>query len=274
MSTELPKHLQVAAIQLCSGQDQAANLATAASLIEQAAGKGCELILLPENFSFMGGSDTDKIAVAESQEESAVIAFLAGQARKHRIAIIGGTVPLKSEGGQKVRNSCPVFSPRGELIACYDKMHLFDVSLPDEQYRESDTVEAGAIPEAVAFDAWKVGLSICYDLRFPELYRHYSSIGCNIMTVPAAFTVPTGRAHWETLLRARAIENQTFVMAAGQCGTHPGGRKTWGHSMIVDPWGEVMAMLNNEEGLITAELSLSNLHKIREALPALKHRRI
>lgn len=268
------KSIRAACLQLCSGQDQDANLTTASALIERAAQKGCELILLPENFSFMGSGDADKIAVAEPQESSSILAFLAEEARKHQITIVGGTVPLKTEYGKKIRNSCPVFSPSGELIACYDKMHLFDITLPDEQYRESDTVEAGAIPETAGFSKWKVGLSVCYDLRFPELYRHYSSIGCNILTVPAAFTVPTGRAHWETLLRARAIENQAYVLAAGQCGTHPGGRKTWGHSMMIDPWGEVMTALGDEEGLIVAELSLNTLHKIREALPALKHRRI
>lgn len=266
--------MRVACLQLRSGRDQHANLAYVATLMEKAAEQKCNLLLLPENFSCMGISDTEKIAVAEAQKSSSILLFLADQARKHKTVIIGGSVPLKISGGNKIRNSCPVFSPTGELIACYDKMHLFDVNLPDEQYRESDTVEAGSQPETASFGHWKIGLSICYDLRFPELYRHYSSMGCNILTVPAAFTCPTGEAHWETLLRARAIENQAYLLAAGQCGTHPGGRKTWGHSMIISPWGEVLAALNDEEGIITAELSLNNLDKIRQALPALNHRRM
>ena len=274
MSSEPPECLRAAVIQLCSNQDQDGNLARTASLIGKAADQECGLILLPENFSYMGSRDADKSAVAEKQDHSSVLAFLAEQAHRHQLTIVGGTVPLKSGNSKKIRNSCPVFSANGDLIACYDKMHLFDVDLDSEKYCESATVEAGGIPETASFNGWKIGLSVCYDLRFPELYRHYSSIGCNILTIPAAFTLPTGKAHWEVLLRARAIENQTYLLAAGQCSTHPGGRKTWGHSMIVDPWGDVLATLSDEEGIITAELSLNNLSKIREALPALKHRRI
>jgi len=270
----MPESIRAACIQLNSGDRQDDNLERTAQLIARAASQGCSLLLLPENFSFMGGKERDKLAIAENRDDSSTIRFLANQAKEHGINIVGGTLPLQTGDVGKVRNSCPVLSDTGELIACYDKMHLFDVSLPDESYRESDTVEAGATPESVDIGDWKAGLSVCYDLRFPELYRHYSSIGCNILTVPAAFTVPTGRAHWETLLRARAIENQAYVLAAGQCGTHPGGRKTWGHSMIIDPWGDVVATLSDEEGIITAELSLGSLSRIREALPALNHRRL
>ncbi|MDT8375927.1 MAG: carbon-nitrogen hydrolase family protein [Mariprofundaceae bacterium] len=274
MSSDCSECIHAAAIQLCSNRDQESNLARAAALIEKAAEKKCSLIVLPENFSFMGANEREKFDVAESRENSSVLAFLSAQARQHRAVIVGGTLPLKAGNTEKVRNSCPVFSANGELIALYDKMHLFDVDLESERHCESATVEAGEAPETAGFDGWKIGLSICYDLRFPELYRHYSSIGCNILTIPAAFTVPTGEAHWEILLRARAIENQAYVLAAGQSGTHPGGRKTWGHSMIVDPWGEVLATLHDEEGIITAELSLNKLGKIRQALPVLNHRRI
>ncbi|MFC1568003.1 carbon-nitrogen hydrolase family protein [Pseudomonadota bacterium] len=274
MSSGLSECFRVAVIQLCSNQDQDSNLARTASLIEQAADRKCSLILLPENFSYMGSCDADKSAVAEKQDHSSVLAFLAGQARKHQLAIVGGTVPLKSDNTEKIRNSCPAFSANGELIALYDKIHLFDVDLDSEQYCESASVEAGETPETASLDGWKVGLSICYDLRFPELYRHYSKDGCNLLAVPSAFTVPTGEAHWEVLLRARAIENQSYVIAAGQSGVHPGNRKTWGHSMIIDPWGEILASQDDGEGVITAELSLNKVKKIRQALPALSHRRI
>ncbi len=222
----------------------------------------------------MGADESEKLSVAEEKNSSSILAYLSNQARKHGIIIIGGTVPLKGSSNGKIRNSCPVFSAEGELIALYDKMHLFDADLNGKEYYESATVEAGAAPESASIDGWKIGLSICYDLRFPELYRHYSSIGCNMLTIPAAFTVPTGKAHWEVLLRARAIENQAYVIAAGQSGMHPGDRKTWGHSMIIDPWGDILATLGDEEGIITAELSHSKVKKIRAALPALKHRRV
>ncbi len=274
MSSGPSECLRAGAIQLCSNRDQDDNLARAASLIEKAAEQNCSLILLPENFSYMGDCDADRSAVAEKQNRSSVLTFLAEQARRHQITIVGGTVPLKSDNSKKIRNSCPVFSADGELIALYDKIHLFDADLNGEQYYESATVKAGKIPATASIDGWKIGLSVCYDLRFPELYRHYSSIGCNILTVPAAFTRPTGKAHWEVLLRARAIENQVYVIAAAESGAHHGGRKTWGHSMIIDPWGDVLATLGDEEGIITAELSYNKVKKIRAALPALKHRRV
>jgi len=270
----MSESIRAACIQLNSGDRQNDNLERTAQLIGRAVSQGCSLLLLPENFSFMGGKERDKLAIAENRDDSSTIRFLADQAKEHGVTIVGGTLPLQTGDAGRVRNSCPVLSDSGELVACYDKMHLFDVSLPDESYRESDTVEAGATPESVDIGDWKMGLSVCYDLRFPELYRHYSSIGCNILTVPAAFTVPTGRAHWEILLRARAIENQCYVLAAGQCGTHPGGRRTWGHSMIIDPWGEVIATAIGDEEIVAAELSLVELTRVRHALPALTHRRM
>jgi len=261
-------------IQLTAGDDLQANLDRASHLIDNAAKTGSKLLLLPENFSFMGATEEAKLAVAEPQESSSVLAFLSEKARLHNIAIIGGSLLLKQTGEKKARNCSPVFSAQGELLAYYDKIHLFDAALPNEKYRESDMIEPGLQPKMVELDSWKLGLSICYDLRFPELYRHYSAHGCNIITVPSAFTIPTGKAHWETLLRARAIENECYVLAAGQCGNHPGARKTWGHSMIISPWGEVLSSLDEGEGVITAELSLEKLKGVREALPALNHRRL
>jgi len=261
-------------IQLTAGDDLQSNLNHAASLIGEAATTGSQLVLLPENFSFMGATEEAKLDVAEPQESSSVLAFLSEQARLHKIAIIGGSVLLKYTGNNRIRNCCPVFSAQGKLLAYYDKIHLFDAVLPNEKYSESNMVEPGSQPKMVELDDWKLGLSICYDLRFPELYRHYSAHGCNIITVPSAFTVSTGKAHWETLLRARAIENECYLLAAGQRGNHPGGRKTWGHSLIISPWGEVLASLEEGEGIITAELSLKKLKSVREALPVLNHRRL
>lgn len=261
-------------IQLNAGDNLQANLDRTASLIDEAAKTGSKLVLLPENFSFMGATEEAKLVVAEPQESSSILTFLSEQARTHNMAIIGGSILLQYVGNNRVRNCSPVFSAEGELLACYDKIHLFDATLPHETYSESNTVESGSQPKMVELGDWKLGLSICYDLRFPELYRHYSAHGCNILSVPAAFTVPTGKAHWETLLRARAIENQCYVLAAGQYGTHPGGRKTWGHSMIISPWGEVISSLDEGEGMITAELSLKKLNEVRAVLPALNHRRL
>ncbi len=266
--------MKAAAIQLCSRSDRKTNLKQTGELLTKAAANGCNFTLLPENFSFMGEDENEKLAMAEDPSHSEVLSFLSEQAQAHQMLIVGGTVPLQSSEKNKVRNACPVFSPMGKLLTIYDKIHLFDVDLGTEMHCESATVEAGEMPESASVNGWKIGLSICYDLRFPELYRHYSSIGCNILTIPAAFTVPTGRAHWEVLLRARAIENQAYVIAAGQSGADPGGRKTWGHSMIIDPWGDILATLGDEEGIITAELSLNKVKEIREALPALEHRRI
>jgi len=274
MSVGSQESCRAGCIQLASGNDRQTNLELAATLIDEAAGEGCDIVLLPENFSFMGANDNEKLAVAEEQDSSLTLRFLSQQAATHRMTIIGGTLPLKAASTGKVRNSCPLFSPNGEMLACYDKIHLFDVTLPDEQYRESDSVAAGAEPVSVDSGDWKIGLSVCYDLRFPELYRHYSSIGCTLLSVPAAFTVPTGKSHWQTLLKARAIENQCYLLAAGQCGSHPGGRKTWGHSMIIDAWGETLAEAENETGIIVADLSLNKLAEIRQAMPVLSHRRM
>jgi nitrilase len=259
---------------MCSSDDVEENLTIAERLLNNAAGQGAGLAVLPENFAFMSEDDADKKNVAQPEGDSEMLAFLSGQARAHDMAIIGGTVVLLSEEPPGMRNACPVFGPGGDLLGMYDKIHLFEIDLPEESYREADMIVPGESVEPVDVAGWRVGLSICYDLRFPELYRRYSELGCQALAVPAAFTVPTGRAHWEVLLRARAIENQCYVLAAAQCGMHPGGRRTWGHSMIVDPWGEVLAACKGEEAMVVAEISMHRIDDVCRMLPALKHRRL
>jgi len=273
--------MRVACIQLCSGTDRAANLETAARLLGKAAGEGAELALLPENFAFMGGSDAEKRNIAEDENGSATLRFLSEQAATRRMAIVGGTLLLNSPDGRRngnkqgrMRNTCPVFDNTGKLLAAYDKIHLFDMDYEGESCCESAMIEAGSRPVATPIGAFRAGLSICYDLRFPELYRAYAADRCDLLCNVAAFTAVTGRAHWRTLLRARAIENQSYVLAAAQWGEHPDGRRTWGHSMIIDPWGETLAELADGEGMIIADLSKARLQQLRSALPALQHRRL
>lgn len=268
------QRLRVACVQMCSGDDRLHNLATAERLFEAAASEGVRLAVLPENFSFMSSSDEARYAAAEYPEESWVLGFLSEQAECHRMHVIGGSVLLKQRDSDLLRNACPVFAPDGKLMDIYDKMHLFDVDLGSERYQESATILAGQAPTTVPIGSWKAGLSICYDLRFPELYRRYSETGCQVLSVPSAFTVSTGKAHWETLLRARAIENQAYVLAPAQAGEHPGGRHTWGHSMIVDPWGKVLGCREEGEGLVMAELTLARVEEVRGMVPALRHRRL
>jgi len=270
--------MRVACLQICSGDDISSNLETVASLLDQAAGQGVRLAVLPENFAFMHPDKARKHQAAKHEIPERVLRFLSDRAARHQMYLVGGSVLL--EGGHgKLRNTSPVYGPDGTCVGAYDKVHLFDVDLPGESYHESEQVAAGLGPLSVAVDDWRLGLSICYDLRFPELYRHYAAKGCEILTIPSAFTVLTGEAHWETLLRARAIENQAFVLAPAQVGTHPGGRKTWGRSLIVDPWGEVLAegpsiKGSSEPFLLTADLDAARLAVIRNELPALRHRRL
>ncbi|MDX8391084.1 MAG: carbon-nitrogen hydrolase family protein [Mariprofundaceae bacterium] len=254
-----------------SGDQKAANLLRAGELLAEAAEQGAKLALLPENFAFMGVDDAARRAAAEDENSSHTFAFLAEKAQRLGMFIVGGSVALRDRDSGKLRNHCPVFAPDGSCIGGYDKLHLFDVDVGDESYRESVLFQPGEKPKKIKVGDSLIGLSICYDIRFPELYRHYSAAGCTILTVPSAFTMATGKAHWETLLRARAIENQCYVLAAGQCGTHPDGRRTWGHSMIVDPWGEVIASAGEDEAVIVADFSLNHLTTIRHQLPALKH---
>ena len=264
--------LLVAVVQMVSGADQQENLRHAELLIKQACLAGAKLVLLPENFSFMGLRDTDKLALMEEPGQGPVQGWVAEQAARHGIWLLGGSVPLRAEDG-RCYASLLVYDDKGGLRARYDKMHLFDVQVAEgESYRESGTIAPGSTPRLVESPWGGIGLSICYDLRFSELYRRYA--GASILVVPSAFTVPTGRAHWETLLRTRAIENQAFVLAADQGGEHANGRSTWGHSMIIDPWGQILAQQEAGEGVVLAELDLRQLAQVRERLPALQHRRL
>jgi nitrilase len=267
----------VAAIQLSSVADRDANLATAGRLLRQAAQAGAVLAALPENFSFMGARERDKLAVAEADGQGPIQQFLAATARELKLWIVAGTVPLAVPGDPgKVWAACLVYDEQGRRAARYDKIHLFDVEVPGgERYHESNTIARGA-PEAVVVDtpAGRLGLSVCYDLRFPELYRALAARGAELLCVPAAFTARTGQAHWEALLRARAIENQCYLLAPGQHGTHAGGRATWGHSLVVDPWGEVLAQQAEGDGVVLAPVSRARLAQVRTSFPALAHRRL
>jgi len=265
--------MRVACIQMCSGADRDVNLVTAADLLTQASQQGAELALLPENFSFMGGSEAEKKQLAEDQSDSATLHFLSEQAVLHQMSIIGGSLLLRGRNG-RLRNTCPVFDASGRQLAAYDKIHLFDMDYQGEVYRESSLIEAGERPTVIQAGGFSFGLSICYDLRFPELYRAYANDGCDVLCNVAAFTATTGRAHWQTLLKARAIENQAYMLAAAQCGTHPDGRETWGHSMIIDPWGEVQSKLSKGEGVVVSELSKERVSFVRHSLPSLQHQRI
>ena len=269
--------MKIAALQMVSGTEVEANLAAARRLIAQAAAEGARLVALPEYFCFMGHADTDKLAVAEAAGRGPIQRMLAEAAREHGVWVIGGTLPLQSPDPQRVLNSCCVFAPDGSLAARYDKIHLFrferEAAGARESYDEGRAILAGATPTACQAAGLRVGLSVCYDLRFPELYRALMTPPCDLLSVPSAFTYTTGQAHWELLLRARAIENQCYVIAPAQGGRHENGRRTWGHSMIVDPWGEVLAVRPEGEGVVLAELDSARIAEVRSQLPALTHRR-
>lgn len=268
--------LRVAAIQMSSGDDVPANLALAESLLAEAAAEACALAVLPENFALMPRRGRDKALHAEPAGQGPIQEFLADAARRHRLWIVGGSLPLESADPDRVYGASVVIDAQGETRAIYRKIHLFDVDLGGarESYRESHSMLAGDEPVIVETPAGKLGLSICYDLRFPELFRHYVSSGATLFTVPAAFTAVTGKAHWRTLLAARAIENLAYVIAPGQWGTHPDGRKTWGHSMIVDPWGTVLDELPDGNGIVTADLDTTQVTRLRNEFPALDNRRM
>lgn len=264
----------VAAVQMTSGPDVNANLESAAGLLEQAAREGARVALLPENFAFMGLHDVDKRAVAERNGEGPIQEFLSRRARELKLWIVAGTIPISDIAGERVAAACLVYDHAGQRVARYDKIHLFDVDIPgrNEKYRESANIVPGSRPVLVPTPAGLLGMSVCYDLRFPELYRPLSAAGAQWFTVPSAFTVPTGRAHWETLLRARAIENLSFVVAAGQWGRHANGRETYGDSIIIDYWGAVLARLSAGEGVVVATLDLAAQQLARRDFPALSHR--
>jgi predicted amidohydrolase len=264
----------VAAVQMTSGPDVSANLDAASGLLEQAAHEGARVVLLPENFSFMGVHNADKRAVAERDGHGPVQQFLSRRARELGLWIVAGTTPISEVPGERVAAACLVYDDAGQRVARYDKIHLFDVDIPgrDEKYRESAHIAPGARSVLVPTPAGLLGLSVCYDMRFPELYRPMSAAGAQWFTVPSAFTVPTGRAHWESLLRARAIENLSFVVAAAQWGLHASGRETYGDSLIIDYWGTVLARLSGGQGVIVAKLDLTAQQTARQDFPALSHR--
>ena len=267
--------MKIAAIQTVSGVDVESNLASARTLLQQAAQQGAELAVLPEYFCLMGQRDTDKLAVREAFGQGAMQDFLADTARSLKMWIVGGTLPLAAQSDAHVRNTSLAYSPEGECVARYDKIHLFRYDNGREQYDESRVIEAGEAPRTFTLPsrdghAWRVGLSVCYDLRFPELYR---ALDADLLLVPSAFTYTTGQAHWELLLRARAVENLAFVAAPAQGGRHDNGRRTWGHSMVVDPWGAVLAQREEEgAGVVLADLDAQRLAQVRRQLPALDHR--
>ncbi|MEG1114685.1 MAG: carbon-nitrogen hydrolase family protein [Janthinobacterium sp.] len=260
----------VAAVQMISSPSVEDNLATARRLVAQAAASGAQLVVLPEYWAIMGQQETDKLAHAEQPGSGPIQDGMAQMARQHGIWLIGGTLPLISGEEGKVLNTTLVYDPQGEPAGRYDKIHLFGFTRGTESYNESRTIVPGAQVRSIETPFGRVGLSICYDLRFPELYRAMGD--CALIVVPAAFTHTTGSAHWEVLLRARAIENQCYVLASAQGGLHPNGRRTWGHSMLIDPWGEVIAVLPEGEGVVSGEIDLLFLAGVRESLPALAHR--
>jgi len=261
---------RVAAIQVVAGPVVEQNLAIAEELVGDAVDQGARLVALPEWFCFVGASDRDKLALRERDGDGEIQSALARLAAKFRVWLIGGTLPIATTDPGKVRNSCLVFDETGLRVARYDKIHLFGLDLETEKFQESDTIEPGASPVAVDSPFGRIGLSICYDVRFPELYRALGPV--DIISVPSAFTVPTGEAHWETLLRARAIENLAWVIAPAQGGRHKGGRVTYGHSVIVDPWGKVAACLPEGPGVVVADIDPNYQKMVRAALPALEHR--
>jgi nitrilase len=264
----------VAAVQMTSSNERDANLATAARLLTEAASAGARVAVLPENFSIMAKRDAERRAVAEADGDGPVQTFLANTARSLGLWIVGGTTPLLLPDEPRLATACLVYNDAGERVARYDKIHLFDVDVPgkSESYRESAHFAPGRAPVVVDTPAGKLGLSVCYDMRFPELYRALAAAGAEWFTMPSAFTVPTGRAHWEILLRARAIENLCHVVAAAQWGMHANGRGTWGHSMIIDHWGQVLAQQDGGEGVIAASIDLEAQRAARRSFPALDHR--
>ena len=266
----------VACIQMASGPNVGANLLEAERLIGMAVDKGAKLIVLPENFALMGKEESDKVAVRESDDGGPIQDFLSQQAVKQGIWLVGGTVPMVAKADNKIRAACLLYNDQGKQAARYDKIHLFDVALvdSDERYAESEAIESGDQAVVVETPFGKLGLAVCYDLRFPELFRTMLDQGMDLIAMPSAFTAITGKAHWSILVRARAIENLCYVLAAGQGGYHVNGRETYGHSMIVDPWGQVMNELANGSGLVCADIDLERLKNIRRTFPALEHRNI
>jgi len=267
---------KIAAIQMASGPNLSANLIEAGRLISMAVDAGAKLVILPENFALMGMTEQDKVKVRETDGQGEIQDFLADTAAKHGIWLVGGTIPIAAEAETKVRGACLLFDDSGKRVARYDKIHLFDVNLPEtgENYNESETIENGSSTVVVDTPFGRLGLAVCYDLRFPELFRKMADEGVQIIALPSAFTAITGKAHWEVLVRARAIENMCYVAASAQGGYHVSGRETYGDSMIVNPWGVVIDRLAHGSGYVIANVDLDYLQSVRRNFPVLEHRKM
>ncbi|MEJ2612252.1 MAG: carbon-nitrogen hydrolase family protein [Candidatus Thiodiazotropha sp.] len=270
------KKNQVAAIQMASSPNVSANLLEAERLINEASESGAGLVVLPENFAFKGEHDQEMLTLCEEPHDGPLQSFLSQMAKRYGVWLVGGTIPLRAQKGGKVRATCLVLDDQGKQVARYDKIHLFDVHLveTDERYVESSTIESGSKPVVVDTPFGRLGLAVCYDLRFPELFRILLDEGAEIFAVPSSFTAMTGKAHWETLVRARAIENLAFVVAAAQGGYHVSGRETHGHSMIVDPWGTVLSQVPRGTGFVCVELDRGYQKTIRRTFPTIEHRQL
>ena len=263
--------LRVASVQLNASESKAENIERAGRLVARAAATGVDLVVLPEKWNGIGPPDFMR-ANAESLEGGETIDAMSGWARDHKITLVGGSIAERREGREKLSNTCVVFDSEGEIAAVYRKIHMFDVEVGGQVYRESEAEEPGESAISCDLEGWKVGLTVCYDLRFPELYRILAVEGAEVITVPSAFTLFTGKDHWELLLRARAVENQCYVVAADQWGTHGDGKASFGRSMIIDPWGVVLAQAPDEDGVIAAELDRARVKQVRRALPSLANR--
>ena len=268
--------MKVAAVQLNSQTDPQQNIQCAGELLAQAASEGAQLAVLPENFSYLGALDADRLVAAEAPDTGLAQEFLREQARRHSMWIVGGTVPIRTTHAGRVYSRSLLAGPDGAIHARYDKLHLFDVDIPEnvaESYRESDTTLPGQGPVIAETDIGRIGMTVCYDLRFPALFHRLSVLGMDVLVVPAAFTVPTGRVHWHALLQTRAFESLCYVIAAGQWGEHANGRLTWGHSGVFSPWGECLGMLEEGIGVVTADVDFARQRELRQDFPVLAHRR-
>ena len=264
---------KVAAIQMASAPQRDANLMETARLIQLAKEQGAELVVLPENFSIMGIEETDKVDIREPYDDGPIQNFLHEQSRKHKLWIVGGTIPLQCDDPSKIIAATMLYNAEGDVVARYDKIHLFDVDLENEEsYKESETIAKGKDLVVVDTPFGKLGFAICYDLRFPELFRKLIDDGAEIIALPAAFTATTGKAHWDVLVRARAIENLCYIIAANQGGYHLNGRETYGDSMVVDPWGNVLNRLSQGAGVVIANIDIERMHQTRRTFPCLDHR--